>query len=141
MRPRLEPIADPAFGGAGLWAEAKPEGVAEIDDDHQEMHELFAAFATAPAPARQQLVDRLTGLLCTHFDREERLMRRSAYPVLERHRDAHCFLLEQLNRFAALAHTHPDEVSEETLISFVQSWIDDHFASEDKAFCDYLRAV
>lgn len=140
MRPLREPTADTASGGVGLWAAAQPEGVADIDDDHHEMHKLFAAFASTPAPARPQLVDRLTGLLCTHFDREERLMRRSGYASLERHRDAHCFLLEQLNRFAALAQTHPAEVSEEVLMSFVQTWIDDHFASEDKAFCDYLRA-
>lgn len=139
MRPYGEPTANITFGGVGLRTGAEPEGVADIDDDHQEMHELFAAYAMASAPVRPQLIDRLTGLLCTHFDREERMMRRSGYAALERHRDAHCFLLTQLNRFAALAQTHPGEVSEQTLISFVQTWIDDHFASEDKAFCDFLR--
>ncbi|HRJ61502.1 MAG TPA: hemerythrin domain-containing protein [Azospirillaceae bacterium] len=140
MRQLREPTAIAAFGGVGLWAAAQSEGVAEIDGDHREMQKLFAAFTSAPASARPQLVDRLTGLLCAHFDREERLMRRSGYASLERHREAHCFLLEQLNRFAALAQTHPAEVSEEVLMSFVQTWMDDHFASEDKAFCDYLRA-
>lgn len=117
-----------------------PESAIDIDEDHREMHDLFAAFsATAPA-TRPQLMDRLAGLICTHFDREERLMRRSGYPGLARHRDAHCFLLEQLNRFAALAESHPNDVSEAQLMAFVESWIDDHFASEDKAFCDFLRA-
>lgn len=118
----------------------EPQAVADIDDDHHEMRDLFAAFSTAAPSIRPQLADRLTGVICAHFDHEERLMRRSGYPRLARHREAHCFLLDQLTRFAALAQTHPGDAPEAQLMAYVENWIDDHFASEDKAFCDFLRA-
>lgn len=132
-------MATPAASGDHDGREPKPEGAAEIDEDHLEMHDLFAAFSAASHASRPRLLDRLTGMICLHFDREERLMRRTAYPGLARHSQAHAFLLAQLNRFAMLAESCPNEAPEEQLMAFIESWIDDHFASEDRAFCDYLR--
>ena len=129
----------PAASGDPNQRPPEPEGVADIDEDHLEMHDLFAAFSAASHATRPRLLDRLTGMICLHFDREERMMRRAAYPGLERHRQAHSFLLAQLNRFAALAENCPNDVSEDQLMTFVESWIDDHFASEDRMFCDFLR--
>lgn len=130
-------------GGAALtWSDDLSVGHPQIDREHQELVALFGEL-TDPARRgdhvhRDHCLAALLSHVHAHFEHEETLMRRHGYPDAARHRDAHLFLLDQLNRFMTLARTHPDEVSDEDLLPFVASWLVDHIRGDDRALGAFL---
>lgn len=133
-------------GGAALtWSDDLSVGHPQIDREHRELVALFGAL-TDPArhgdrAYRDQCLAALLSHVHVHFEHEEALMRRHGYPDAARHRDAHLFLLDQLNRFMTLARTHPDDVSDEDLLPFVASWLVDHIRGDDRALGAFLVAA
>jgi hemerythrin len=74
------------------WSDAYATGVVEIDAQHRELlrqaERLLGAIDSDPA-AVGRLLDYLGDYALSHFEMEERLMERHAYPHAEAHRAAH----------------------------------------------------
>src|SRR5581483_7305339 len=69
-------------------------GIAELDDDHLALGHIIAELEAAgernAATAEvADIVTRLAEAAKTHFEKEEQMMQRHAYPFLHRHHQAH----------------------------------------------------
>jgi hemerythrin len=128
------------------WDSSLETGDPEIDDQHRELFrridQLLAA--TQDRRARTEVGRLLTFLgdyVVSHFDAEERIMARSGYPELARHRDEH-------QRFVAeYARLYQDYLADGPgpgfVIKFgnrVTAWLCEHICRTDRELADYLAA-
>jgi len=76
------------------WTDDLAVGFGRIDEQHRELfaryNELIEECMTGRGrQSMVPMVDFLSGYVAEHFDEEERLMERYAYPGLDRHRQEH----------------------------------------------------
>lgn len=112
-----------------------------VETEHGKIEAEFDRLRREAPAFDAEHVDRLEQTLCTHFEREEELMRSVGYPAFDRHRQAHFFVLEQLRRYVDLTARHPGQASGENLIDFVTTMVHDHIASEDDALMQHLSRI
>jgi hemerythrin-like metal-binding protein len=125
-----------------LWQDKLNTGIPEIDEQHRRffaiLNRLQAAFGSFAE--RGVLMDTFTELieyLRVHFDTEEALLERCAYPDLERHRELHAvFTREVTDLFKAYLRDRADITR--TTLGFLQDWLAHHIMNEDMKYKGYL---
>jgi len=126
------------------WSADYATGVDEIDAQHRELlaqiDRLLGALRSDPAAVRR-LLDFLGDYALSHFELEERLMERQAYPEAEAHRAAHASFV---GAFGRIRYDYDlDGLTEgmvELISSWLVEWLKDHILGTDRKLGRWLTA-
>jgi hemerythrin-like metal-binding protein len=123
-----------------VWDDSLATGVPEIDRHHREMIEQFNTFFGRMMEGEGQqgadeMIQRLSTGLRSHFAEEEAIMGKRGYPGLAKHRSTHETLLRELDQRKADAG-RPDAVI--TWFEYASRCVVDHIRTDDKAFAAFL---
>lgn len=126
------------------WSDSLSVGDPGIDREHRELVVLFQRL-TDPVhgddPDRvRAMLDDLVRHVGEHFDREEGIMRRHAYPGYAAHKQGHGELLQQINNFMHLMDAEGAALPPAAILDFVGSWLIGHIVHDDKALGAWLAA-
>lgn len=124
------------------WLDSFTVGIPAVDEDHKMLVGLVNRVVTAIGDhhGRDVLNDTFNRLLeytAYHFDREEQVMQRSAFPGLEAHRAMHDQLIRQVLRYLRLHRRNELEPVE--LGEFLIDWLTTHILHEDMKLGEHLR--
>ena len=128
------------------YGDALALGVESMDNEHRCLAALFVEFAAAmkeeDAHERaQEIVEKALALANEHFEHEEELMVRTAYPAIEEEKFHHRNLRLQLTTLVgdALNNGVNDPVTLEH-IDIMQHLLIEHIAGPDRDLANYLIA-
>lgn len=137
------------------WNNDLKLGVPAMDTEHRQLLRLTNDFLTAadghaPFPRLTRIMGELIARTRIHFQAEETLLDRAAYPGLAGHKSAHARLLVEAQRlyerFTTLdADAGADEAAARALTleaaRFLQRWLVDHITAEDRAYRPYIMRL
>lgn len=112
-----------------------------LDNEHDQILAALASMRrdlTAFTPA---FVANLEAMLCAHFEHEEDLMRRSGFPNLDRHQQAHAFAMDQIARSIDMAVVNGDKAAAKACLKFLIRWAQGHIDSEDGEYIAHVRRL
>jgi hemerythrin len=119
------------------WVPDYAVGVPEIDEEHQGLFALAQKLQLATRAGKGSeillpILDELVAYTAYHFEHEEELMQRIAYPYYEDHRLQH----EDLRSIARAmrARSTPNE-----LLHFLVDWLKCHTTTSDRRIGTYMR--
>jgi hemerythrin len=137
----VDPTAAP---GLHLQWQARFEcGEPTIDRQHRELfarsEEILESLRHGSARVARDL-ERLVAEIVQHFDDEERILERHAYPGLVAHRRSHADLTAKSLRLQAAAAT--GSASQEDLTRFLLGEVvADHMLTEDRRFAELFAGL
>ena len=127
------------------WDDAWSVGVDSIDDDHKQLVEilqkLFGALITVQTKTYlKKLVDELVNYTKYHFDREEMILAKYDYPLLDEHKDQHSQLFQSVaaTKDEILEKGSTEELGDE-IYAFLKGWLVNHILDEDMQYKDFLN--
>ncbi len=126
------------------WSQKYHVGIAVIDEQHRELFEMVEALekcrdAGSAYKVMRCVLKKLVRYVKEHFENEEQIMRRMAYPDLPRHKKLHKGLVEQV--VAILLEIKEGKViAPDELRDFLRSWLVEHIMVEDKRVGEFLCA-
>lgn len=126
-----------------MWNHACSVGIEAMDDQHgvlmDTLNELLTALAHgAGQTAVRQLMERLIGLTRLHFQSEERLMERYAFPGLAAHAEEHQRLLNKLARWHGQALQGAGSELR-GVVEGLREWFQAHTEGADQEYGPWLR--
>jgi hemerythrin len=126
------------------WERPPSVGVPEFDADHAEIlaiaRELRDALRLGSAPETvQELLDELLERTLAHFEREERVLIDTAYPLLAEHLVSHNRLLRALLHFKE--DVRHRRYQPELAIKFIHTWVVEHVIVDDSRYGEHLQAA
>jgi hemerythrin len=129
------------------WQEHLAVGVLEIDIQHKLLFDKFNAFlAACEGEIAVDKVNRLfwflEGYAVTHFNDEERLMQRLAFPGLQIHRERHRAFAGEVGKFKErlrIEGATPGLIA--TVKVFVTGWLNEHISTMDRAIGQFVKAT
>lgn len=136
-----------AGSSSSEWSPALCIGVAEIDQQHEELFALANALVDAVGAARTErlleLLAHLGSYIAKHFETEEALMRRTGYPDRDAHVREHRAFTATFNRLvAAFARYGSDDGRVASQVEQeVTQWLERHVATSDMALGEFLRTL
>lgn len=125
------------------WDENLATGVKEIDDEHMELIECYNRLSGEYMSGSKhndvnELLRSLVAHTKSHFQHEEALMDKAAYPAAASHKEEHHVLLQSvsmiLNRTGSEEHRPLGNYS----LSFLRSWLVNHILDADKELARFL---
>lgn len=125
------------------WDSSLSCGDAAIDFDHQVffavLNEVLSLTRSEGFPERSlpEVISVLSAHARRHFEREECLMDRHAYPHRAAHLESHRDLLRNLRSLAACRQS----ACAHELVSAVDVWLRDHIAAHDRPLLAYAHAA
>lgn len=127
------------------WTPELAIGVAEIDEQHEQLFALCTAFVDGVGAARsEQLVDLLAHLgsyIVKHFATEESLMASTEYPDMEAHVREHRAFQRTFARLVSSFARYGDEARVVADVkSEVTEWLAHHVATSDRLLGEHLHA-
>jgi hemerythrin len=127
------------------WTPELMTGNAVIDSEHQELIGLIEQLEFAGSGPEgisiAEALDQLTDYVFVHFQMEEKLMRREAYPpdALEAHLAEHR-KLDQRTRELVQEYSDGTLSTVDPIVDFLYDWLRDHIQLVDRAMAEYIRA-
>ncbi len=118
------------------WTEELVVGVPAIDRAHHEFVELLNALPMAPEAEFRKLFAKLTEHSREHFAEEERMMERSAFPVMGVHKAEHERVLKELEEVQRQLEEGEFEAAREYVMEQLSAWFVLH-----RNTMDYVTAV
>jgi len=124
------------------WDKALETGVTSVDGHHHALYDLVneAYRHMMGGEGRQAALTLLTELdrsMHIHFDDEEALMKRQAYPEVEAHTRSHRAFFKRLEELRA-AITAGSASGGAELFDYVATWLVQHIGKEDGAMARFL---
>lgn len=134
------------------WSNELKLGVPAMDAEHRQLLKLTNDFLTAagehaPFPRLTHIMGELIARTRIHFQAEETLLDRAAYPGLAGHKAEHGRLLVEAQRlyerFTTLDDTlGVDQTAARALTleaaQFLQRWLVDHIMADDRPYRPYV---
>jgi len=122
------------------WKDEYSVGVAEIDDQHKGIIELFSVIDSAIGNRERWSevffkLEQLRDHARFHFAVEESLMRMHGYPKLSEHIEQHKHFLAKLDQLQMTTLSH--QVTMDT-IHYLRNWYGEHMMDADQ---DYVRYI
>lgn len=117
--------------------------IQHLDADHQKLFELFndiAAKMTA-GEGNSIILNILLELKkygINHFQTEETLMEKYAYPETFSHKQAHAVFTEKVDRFIERYKTGDKQLSIESFF-FLKDWLNKHILETDKKYVEFFH--
>lgn len=136
------------------WRPQLAVGVEAIDEDHRQLIDLInqvqAIFAKGGTVGELTLaLEALYNYTQRHFAREEAVMKKSGFPELADHVQAHHELIDRLNNLTEkvlLAHSRSatardlPKAEQQALMRLLRQWLISHVIQKDLRLRDYLSA-
>lgn len=127
------------------WTPDLAVGVAEIDEQHQELfrraERLIHALRAGDRGEVEPLVHYLSDYVTSHFECEERWMAQAEYPGLEVHRDAHRRFRDELAEMTReYRRKGPTPLVALTVHNWLSGWLVQHIGGADVALGRWLGA-
>jgi hemerythrin len=127
------------------WKPSMGVGIAEIDEQHQEIIRRAGQFLESLGDRTRQdtgiLLSYLRNYCVTHFGAEEDWMRQSGYPGQAEHQKAHDGFIREL---MALSAEHERKrgpgLQPARVGAWIEEWLISHVAGSDLALAAHLRA-
>ena len=126
-----------------VWKPEYSVGVKEIDIQHRRLVQMIRVLQESirdniDSPAVGRTLRELVQYTRTHFRDEEALMEKIGYAELDKHRQAHRTLVQEIVTIleglkAGQAYTAVD------LIAFLRHWLIDHILAEDTRIATALQ--
>ena len=124
-------------------AKLKLLGIAEMDDDHQQL--VAIANRIDEVASRPQLdevelaaaIAQLKSKTREHFEREELYMASMGFPELEAHRNEHTALLAALDKLVVVAAT--GQYISQNLRHYMAIWLFEHIDKADMTYAAYVQ--
>ncbi len=128
-----------------LWRNEYSVGIGTLDADHIVIASLInhiddAKQAGTDETAIAAILSALIEHARRHFAREERLMEKSGYPALERHREEHRLLEDQLREMHEEYQRTPDPELSQEIMELLNFWLVEHILKVDMHYRPYLKA-
>lgn len=138
----------PSLNPPDVFIEWLPEfglGIPELDVQHRMLLDLInvvakSVFAGDPE-ATESAMARLLGSSIAHFDFEEKLMQRMAYPESDLHHEQHSELLASLERLQADLSNRRFVVNRTRTLHFLRDWFSIHIVRTDGNFARFLSGT
>jgi hemerythrin len=127
------------------WQENLCIGVLEIDIQHKLLFEKFNSFLEAcQSETDDDTVHRLFWFLeayaVTHFNDEEKLMRRLAYPDYLQHRKQHLEFAAEVGRIKErLKIEGPTQALVSSMTRFISNWLIQHISNMDRPIARFVN--
>jgi hemerythrin len=127
------------------WTTNLSVGVAEIDEQHQELfrrsERLILALRAGDRSEVETLLHYLTDYVMSHFQCEERLMVEAEYPGLNEHRDAHHRFQDELReQVKAYQRKGPTPLVALEVHNWLSDWLRRHIGVADRELGRWLAA-
>ncbi|MBF0611989.1 MAG: hemerythrin family protein [Magnetococcales bacterium] len=127
-----------------LWQDSFAVGIAEIDEQHQELFAqleklMDAAIGDPDHVAMEEIVIFLDQYTKDHFSGEEQRMVESQYPGYQDHKEMHREFIQELaylkEELQSPSGKHPSLTN---LIGFLSEWLIQHILDMDQQMGNYL---
>ncbi|WP_130470962.1 bacteriohemerythrin [Candidatus Magnetaquicoccus inordinatus] len=124
------------------WKQEYSVKIASLDDDHKQLLsitlDLFKSLQKVQNKNElAKMLDDLAAYTIYHFEREEGMMKKHAYPALEPHLREHAMMKEKLAEFQTALQNDSIEAAKK-LLRFLQEWLVKHINTTDKAYTEFL---
>jgi hemerythrin len=126
------------------WTQALATGIAEIDEQHQELFRRIDRLLDASLAGDPAEVTRMLGFLREYVDRhfaaEERFMEEQRYPGLASHRAEHVVLVEKV-RLIDVEHraNGTDPATATSMHRLLSDWLRTHIGLSDASMASFVR--
>lgn len=129
-----------------LWNSKYSVGIDALDADHIMIFSLINHLDEAKRFGSDEsaigcILDALIKFARGHFRREEKLLAEYGYPELERHKEAHRLLEEQLKDLHEEYQRTPNSETSQEIMELVAFWLDEHILNVDMRYKDYLQTT
>jgi len=111
-------------------------GFTQIDQDHENILNVVSLLYASNYQDRHMIMSRLLDYLLDHFTLEERLMRRSFYPDLDEHHQAHTDMQMLIAKMTPLALK---EIATNADLTPIRQSLYDHILIHDKKLAAFLQ--
>jgi hemerythrin-like metal-binding protein len=124
------------------WDKTLSVDVAEIDEDHRRLVDLYNILSRAVAGDEsadyvEAVTDELIACTVWHFRHEERLMLRYGYPGLPAHKAEHEELIDSVKELQQKLRDAGEAVSARD-VEFLERWLMEHIYGADMKMGIYL---
>jgi len=125
------------------WTSELETGHPVIDGQHKRLISLVSELYSSIENHRsshivERTLDEVIAYAASHFDTEERLMKKAGYPGLDAHRLIHEDLNQKVKLIVRSFKSGSISLSE-TLPKFLNDWVQNHILHDDLAFAAFLR--
>lgn len=125
------------------WQDDYNTGIASIDEQHQKLCDMLNELEECMNSdnvyqVMGKILKELVEYVKFHFQDEEKVMSRIAYPKLAEHKRIHKDLVDQIVKIL-LDMKNGKELEAVELNIFLKKWLLNHILQEDKKFSDYFH--
>jgi hemerythrin len=119
------------------WTKDLELGIEEIDEQHRELfvraERLYHAMRHGQPIAAEAMLASFRDFVLSHFEFEERWMRRADFPGLQQHHEAHREFADRLHAVTGEYRRHgPSPAVAETLREWSEAWLLEHIGGPDR---------
>ncbi len=120
-----------------VWSSSLELGIEEIDEQHRELfrrgERLYHAMRQGEPAGAELMLASFRDFVLSHFEFEERWMRRAEFPALDGHREQHRDFADRLHRVTGEYRRHgPTAAVADTLHVWLEAWLRDHIGGDDR---------
>jgi len=120
-----------------VWTDSLELGIEEIDEQHRELfrrgERLYHAMRHGEPAGAELMLASFRDFVLSHFEFEERWMRRTDFPALPAHCEAHRDFADRLHRVTGeYRRQGPTAEVAEMLHLWLEAWLRDHIGGEDR---------
>ena len=84
-------------------------------------------------------IEALVAYVDVHFEHEERLMRETGFPGLDKHLIAHKAREQQVDEFKKDFEHDQDKFDFDALMEFLSNWLSEHILKQDMKFAAFHK--
>lgn len=126
------------------WSTDYSVGIAELDEHHQRLFEILNELFTLMSDGAEdrpiiRVLDELLDYTHYHFDEEEKIMAKMGYPELEKHRQSHQQLIQQLKDFYTEAQGGMAIFVAIKVANVGMEWLKNHILTVDHKYYEYMK--
>jgi len=125
------------------WSDCLSVGNTHIDEQHQILIDTINQLASAESlhnhHAVSMIIDELVSYAAFHFDFEEKLMARVAYPDFDEHCRSHQRFVRWVTDFRDNYISLGSHAFGEQVLEFLRHWLREHIMDEDQRYCAHIR--
>ncbi len=127
------------------WNDSYTVRVRQMDDEHKQLFSIINQLHEAMKAGRgtdvmQTVLDQLLRYTEQHFNDEEGLMRRTAYPALNAHIAIHQQFVSKIKGFSTEFQSGASAISVGVL-EYLRNWLAQHIMGTDQQYSATLNAV